>query len=149
MNYTGYRIIFQKWLSIAFEELFKDWNRWMTGESIAPPLQYNSQKLGTSLQTRELISLSGCSRGHITITCSLPGAGYNSILDEMYQKHFQNAAKFRNIHVRKLLHTDAMPALTKPTVHQPKIPLYIFSQSCDIEEIVLQFIDSTRFRAGL
>lgn len=84
MNYTGYRIIFQKWLSIAYEELFKGWKRWMTGESVPPPLQYNSQKLGTSLWTWELISLSGSSRGLISITSSLPGAGFNSVLDKIY-----------------------------------------------------------------
>lgn len=83
VNHTGYGIIFQKCLSITCEELFKGWNRWMTGESTPPPLQYNSQKLGTSLWSWELISLLGCSRGNISITCSLPGAGYNSILDKM------------------------------------------------------------------
>jgi len=51
MNYTGHRIIFQKWLSIAYEELFKGRKGWVTGESVPPLLQYNSQKLGTNLWT--------------------------------------------------------------------------------------------------
>lgn len=44
VNDSGYGIIFQKCLSITCEELFKGWNRWMTGESTPPPLQYNSQE---------------------------------------------------------------------------------------------------------
>lgn len=51
VNDTGYGIIFQKYLSIICEELFKGWNRWMTGESTPPPLQYKSQKFGMSLWT--------------------------------------------------------------------------------------------------
>lgn len=139
VNDTGYRIIFQKCLSITCEEMFKDWNRWMIGESTPPPFWYNSQKLGTSLWTWELISLLVCSRGNISITCSLPGADYNSVLDKMY------FPKFRNIHITELLHTDAMPTLSISIVYQLKIPTDISSERHDIEETVLRFIDSARF----
>lgn len=84
LNDTGYGIIFQKCLSITCEELFKGWNRWLTGESTPPLLQDNSQKLGTSLWPWQLISLLCCSRGNVSITCSLPGAGHNSVWDKMY-----------------------------------------------------------------
>lgn len=75
VNITGYSIIFQKYLSITCEELFKGWNGWMAAESTPPLLQHNSQNLGTSLWTWELISLLGWSRGNINITCSLLRAG--------------------------------------------------------------------------
>lgn len=51
MSYTGYRIIFQKWFSITYEEHFKNWNRGVTGQSIPLLLQNNRQKLRTGLWT--------------------------------------------------------------------------------------------------
>lgn len=63
-------------------------------------------------------------------------------LEKMY---VSEPCKFRNIHIRNLVHIDEIPTLSKSIVYQLKIPTDISNERHNIEETILQFIDSAKF----